>query len=114
MSVRSGASTAVALLASEDYDVFLIGNRLAFAKKHRLRPIYSVDHDNLNKLVGLCLNGPEPMVLWKYCERGSLEVLFVVFLNLPYLKGELKPDEYGFRMRLNVAFKDMTNSSWFH
>lgn len=40
MSVRSGTSTrtTATLVASEDYDVFHVNNRLAFAKKHRFRP----------------------------------------------------------------------------
>uniref|UniRef100_A0A1I7W627 PK_Tyr_Ser-Thr domain-containing protein n=1 Tax=Heterorhabditis bacteriophora TaxID=37862 RepID=A0A1I7W627_HETBA len=34
----------------------------------------SLDHDNLCKFVGLSLDGPQMLSVWRYCGRGSLKV----------------------------------------
>ncbi|KAK6046588.1 hypothetical protein COOONC_15907, partial [Cooperia oncophora] len=31
-----------------------------------------MQHDNLNRFLGLCLDGPQLLSIWKYCNRGSL------------------------------------------
>lgn len=31
-----------------------------------------LDHDNLNRFVGLSVDGPETLSIWRYCSRGSL------------------------------------------
>ncbi|RCN47834.1 hypothetical protein ANCCAN_06028 [Ancylostoma caninum] len=33
-----------------------------------------MDHDNINKFMGLSLDGPSIMKVWRFCERGSLQV----------------------------------------
>lgn len=38
------------------------------------KKIREMDHDNLNKLVGMCIDGPVYFALWKCCRRGSLKV----------------------------------------
>ncbi len=35
------------------------------------------DHDNVNKLLGLCVDAPQLMAVWKYCHRGSLQDVIV-------------------------------------
>ncbi|CAI5451737.1 unnamed protein product [Caenorhabditis angaria] len=62
------------------------GNELepVVAKKHAFRPrlddskcqflrsLRSIDHENLNRFIGLCLDGPQMLSLWRYCSRGSI------------------------------------------
>ncbi|WKX97320.1 hypothetical protein Q1695_013177 [Nippostrongylus brasiliensis] len=54
------------------------------ARKHELRirieqheglhwrTIRQFEHENLNRFIGLCLDGPLMLSLWKYCTRGSI------------------------------------------
>uniref|UniRef100_A0A914V6Q0 Guanylate cyclase n=1 Tax=Plectus sambesii TaxID=2011161 RepID=A0A914V6Q0_9BILA len=37
------------------------------------RTMRSLNGDNLNKFIGLCLDGPSHLTLWKFCNRGSLK-----------------------------------------
>ncbi|GMR47150.1 hypothetical protein PMAYCL1PPCAC_17345, partial [Pristionchus mayeri] len=37
-----------------------------------MRQLHGLDHDNLNKFIGICEDGPQFMTLWRYCGRGSL------------------------------------------
>lgn len=30
-------------------------------------------YDNVNQFMGLCLNAPQPISVWRYCTKGSLE-----------------------------------------
>lgn len=41
----------------------------------RLRRLRQFDHDNVNKFLGISIDGVQPgiMALWKYCHRGSLQ-----------------------------------------
>jgi len=44
------------------------------------------EHDNVNRFVGLSLDGPETLSVWRYCNRGSLKArawnFFLVFRML--------------------------------
>ncbi|EPB74403.1 hypothetical protein ANCCEY_06524 [Ancylostoma ceylanicum] len=33
-----------------------------------------MDHENINKFIGLSLDGPDIIKVWKFCERGTLQV----------------------------------------
>uniref|UniRef100_A0A8R1YW01 Guanylate cyclase n=1 Tax=Pristionchus pacificus TaxID=54126 RepID=A0A8R1YW01_PRIPA len=37
-----------------------------------LRTLHSLDHDNINKFLGICTDGPQFMTIWRFCSRGSL------------------------------------------
>ncbi|CAL2029805.1 unnamed protein product [Caenorhabditis brenneri] len=88
-SFVSGPSTSTKLTAESRNETsrfifYLFQNEIVAANKHDARPhltveertqlrqMRSLDHDNLNKFIGLCLNGPQLMSVWKYCSRGSL------------------------------------------
>ncbi|CAD6193362.1 unnamed protein product [Caenorhabditis auriculariae] len=50
-------------------------SRVAFSKNDysMLRRMRDIDHDNLCKFIGLVLDGPMLMSVWRYCLRGSLK-----------------------------------------
>uniref|UniRef100_A0A1I7U8C9 Guanylate cyclase n=1 Tax=Caenorhabditis tropicalis TaxID=1561998 RepID=A0A1I7U8C9_9PELO len=41
-------------------------------QKAEFRQMRNFDNDNLNKFIGLCLDGPQLLSLWRFCSRGSL------------------------------------------
>uniref|UniRef100_A0A1I7U8C7 Guanylate cyclase n=1 Tax=Caenorhabditis tropicalis TaxID=1561998 RepID=A0A1I7U8C7_9PELO len=47
-------------------------NPLSLEDKTQMRQIRTLDHENLNKFIGLCLDGPQLLSIWRYCSRGSL------------------------------------------
>ncbi|GMT22345.1 hypothetical protein PFISCL1PPCAC_13642, partial [Pristionchus fissidentatus] len=49
-------------------------NRYFLGRKElmELRQLFVLHHDNLNKFVGICEDGPQFLTLWKFCTRGSL------------------------------------------
>ncbi|KHJ93605.1 adenylate/guanylate cyclase catalytic domain protein [Oesophagostomum dentatum] len=36
-----------------------------------------MENDNLNRFIGMCLDGPQLLSIWKYCSRGSLNDIIV-------------------------------------
>ncbi|KHJ88937.1 hypothetical protein OESDEN_11257 [Oesophagostomum dentatum] len=36
-----------------------------------------MDNDNLNRFIGMSLDGPQLLSLWKFCSRGSLNDIIV-------------------------------------
>ncbi|PIC50355.1 hypothetical protein B9Z55_001286 [Caenorhabditis nigoni] len=88
-SFASGPSTSTKLTLesrteTNRFSFYLYKNEIVAANKHNARPsltdeeryqlrqMRSLDHDNLNKFIGLCLNGPQLMSVYRYCSRGSL------------------------------------------
>ncbi|EYB91033.1 hypothetical protein Y032_0211g2199 [Ancylostoma ceylanicum] len=50
---------------------------------HEMRKLRRIEHDNLNRFVGVCLDGPQPLSVWKYCRRGSLnDVIMQANVNM--------------------------------
>uniref|UniRef100_A0A0N5BEJ9 guanylate cyclase n=1 Tax=Strongyloides papillosus TaxID=174720 RepID=A0A0N5BEJ9_STREA len=48
-----------------------------------IRQLRMIDHENVNKLVGFCMDGPVLLSLWRYCSRGCLiEILTNDNLNI--------------------------------
>ncbi|KAF8360859.1 gcy-3, partial [Pristionchus pacificus] len=37
------------------------------------RKMRTFDHDNVNRFIGMSLDGPQILSIWKYCSRGSLK-----------------------------------------
>ncbi|TKR61355.1 hypothetical protein L596_028473 [Steinernema carpocapsae] len=71
---------------TEAHAFFYYQRELVFASKHKFRPRFTkkdfgeirklrqFDHDNVNRFIGMCLDGPQLLSIWKYCSRGSLQV----------------------------------------
>ncbi len=67
------------------FSFYNYSNEVVFARKFAIRPrltndhlsqirkVSQFDHDNVNKLLGICVDAPLLMSVWKYCHRGSLE-----------------------------------------
>ncbi|KAK5969299.1 Guanylate cyclase [Trichostrongylus colubriformis] len=73
------------------------------------------DHENMNRFIGLCLDGPQMLSLWKYCSRGSIDDViehnsvkmdgFFVFLLLKDIVHAL-----GFLHRSSIHFHGFLTS----
>ncbi|CAJ0591357.1 unnamed protein product [Cylicocyclus nassatus] len=73
---------------TERHSFYLIGDDSVVARKHtgrpalkksectQLRKMQNVDHDNICKFVGLSVDGPQLMSIWRYCSRGSLKGIY--------------------------------------
>ncbi|EYC01582.1 hypothetical protein Y032_0106g3768 [Ancylostoma ceylanicum] len=89
-SLQSSMSTSTKLTIDSKRDTtshsfFTLGNDSIVARKHKvrtlmnkndcaaLRKMRSTDHDNLCRFIGLCMDSPELLSLWRYCARGSLK-----------------------------------------
>nr|CDJ94537.1 Extracellular ligand-binding receptor domain containing protein [Haemonchus contortus] len=89
-SLQSTLSTSTKLTIDSKKDsghhsYFTIGTDPVVARKHQLRvqmkksdcailrKMRSDDRDTLCRFVGLCLDAPEMMSVWRYCSRGSLK-----------------------------------------
>ncbi|KAK0415356.1 hypothetical protein QR680_011905 [Steinernema hermaphroditum] len=96
-SFQSGtASVATKLtietqLESEFFTLYYLSGEPVVASKHHIRlnldkndhadmrKLRSLDHSNLNKFLGLCLDAEDCMYMsiWKYCSRRSLQDVFL-------------------------------------
>uniref|UniRef100_A0A915MZS6 Protein kinase domain-containing protein n=1 Tax=Meloidogyne javanica TaxID=6303 RepID=A0A915MZS6_MELJA len=90
-SSQSGSTKLTSMddkkLETENYVHFLYNREVVFAIKYQvrvrifnedfilLRKIRQLDHDNLNKFCGLCVDAPILYAIWKHCQRGSLKDL---------------------------------------
>lgn len=41
-----------------------------------------LQHDNITRFVGACIDPPHACIVTEYCPKGSLEVLHFVFLTV--------------------------------
>uniref|UniRef100_A0A0N5B8W1 Guanylate cyclase n=1 Tax=Strongyloides papillosus TaxID=174720 RepID=A0A0N5B8W1_STREA len=69
---------------TDTYSFYLYNGELVVGKKHKVNfyftkddsielvNILSMDHKNINKFFGMCIDGPIPLSIWKFCNRGSL------------------------------------------
>nr|CAD2206774.1 unnamed protein product [Meloidogyne enterolobii] len=90
-SSQSGSTKLTSMddkkLETENYAHFLYNREVVFAIKYQVRvrifnedfvnlkKIRQLDHDNLNKFCGLCVDAPILYAIWKHCQRGSLKDL---------------------------------------
>ncbi|EGT33023.1 CBN-GCY-22 protein [Caenorhabditis brenneri] len=81
-------STKVTINSKKDterHSFFFLNNDSVVARKHNFRAVFTkndramfrkmrnVDHDNLCKFIGLSLDSPTLISVWRYCSRGSLQ-----------------------------------------
>uniref|UniRef100_A0AC35GPH5 Receptor ligand binding region domain-containing protein n=1 Tax=Panagrolaimus sp. PS1159 TaxID=55785 RepID=A0AC35GPH5_9BILA len=71
---------------TEHFDFYLFDKETIVGKKHASRPKFSehdhvvframqqLNHDNLCRFIGLSMDGPMYLSLWRYCSRGCLRV----------------------------------------
>ncbi|CAL2045930.1 unnamed protein product [Caenorhabditis brenneri] len=57
------------IVAAMKHDLILLFDA---NQKGEFRQMRNFDNDNLNKFIGLCLDGPQLLSLWRFCSRGSL------------------------------------------
>uniref|UniRef100_A0A8R1HFX9 Guanylate cyclase n=1 Tax=Caenorhabditis japonica TaxID=281687 RepID=A0A8R1HFX9_CAEJA len=84
-SIRTGDSRITgASIFHEIYTVMMYEKNLAVTTKHRTSyltkedrdrfvKLRKMEHDNVNKFIGLSVDGPRFVAVWKMCSRGSLQ-----------------------------------------
>ncbi|VDK52787.1 unnamed protein product [Anisakis simplex] len=75
---------------SDEIGYFMLDNELVYAEKFpfrvqvakenfsQLRAMRTLEHSNLNRFIGLVIDAPTYLVVWKYCSRGSLQACDVI------------------------------------
>uniref|UniRef100_A0A914DPC0 Serine-threonine/tyrosine-protein kinase catalytic domain-containing protein n=1 Tax=Acrobeloides nanus TaxID=290746 RepID=A0A914DPC0_9BILA len=70
---------------SDRHKYYYLNGEALVAKVHKAKPIFmssdfvemrfikALEHDNLNKFMGLSFDGPMFLSCWRYCSRGSLK-----------------------------------------
>ncbi|CAI2352479.1 unnamed protein product [Caenorhabditis sp. 36 PRJEB53466] len=81
-------STKVTINSKKDterHSFFLLNNESVVARKHNFRAVFTkndramfrkmrnIDQDNLCKFIGLSLDSPTLLSVWRYCSRGSVQ-----------------------------------------
>uniref|UniRef100_A0A915EVX2 Guanylate cyclase n=1 Tax=Ditylenchus dipsaci TaxID=166011 RepID=A0A915EVX2_9BILA len=71
----NSASSAPSTLASKSVAArkFEFRTQLLAQDLNQIRAMCRVENDNLGKFVGLCLDGPTCMAVWRYYDRGSIQ-----------------------------------------
>ncbi|KAI6227488.1 Guanylate cyclase [Aphelenchoides fujianensis] len=90
-SLQSGPSTTSTkftfdtVKSSKNFNMYRLENELVIARKYQVRRSLSaenmaelrlmrqMDHENVLKFIGLSIDGPEFMSIWRFCGRGSLQ-----------------------------------------
>ncbi|KAK6753731.1 hypothetical protein RB195_012989 [Necator americanus] len=89
-SLQSSMSTSTKLTIDSKRDTgshcfFTLDNESVVARKHKVRVLMSkadcaalrkmrgTDHDNMCRFIGLCMDAPELLSVWRYCARSSLK-----------------------------------------
>ncbi|VDL80257.1 unnamed protein product [Nippostrongylus brasiliensis] len=84
LSTANSVDTGDAPTETRNYIFFLHEREVVAARKHKIRATLTSDdasffrkmrqmeNDNLNRFIGICLDGPQTMSLWKRCSRGSI------------------------------------------
>ncbi|KAH7712621.1 guanylyl cyclase [Aphelenchoides avenae] len=73
-SKRDTEKTIFCFLSREPVVARRLERRVEYGKEHEaeFRYMQKRDHENLNKFIGLCLDGPHLYAIWRFCERGSV------------------------------------------
>ena len=73
-SVRSSKNFSMFTYYQDKVIGYKHSTRIAMEKDDmsEYRQMRSLDHDNVNRFIGLCLDGPEVYSVWRFCSRGSL------------------------------------------
>uniref|UniRef100_A0A914C358 Guanylate cyclase n=1 Tax=Acrobeloides nanus TaxID=290746 RepID=A0A914C358_9BILA len=89
-SLRSASNTSssqysIASKNSQSLPIYIYRQEKVIGIKHEattrldesdmaeLRQMRSLDHDNINRFIGLSIDGPAIISVWKYCSRGNLQ-----------------------------------------
>ncbi|CEG06140.1 Atrial natriuretic peptide receptor 1 [Strongyloides ratti] len=103
---------------TENYSFYLYNDEEVVGRKYKnifnytnndclqLNKIISINHENLNKFFGICIDGTLPISVWKYCKRGSLhEILQTDIPNFDsYFMMSLTKDIYNGLSYIHSSF----------
>nr|CDJ83893.1 Extracellular ligand-binding receptor and Serine threonine protein kinase-related and Adenylyl cyclase class-3 4 guanylyl cyclase domain containing protein [Haemonchus contortus] len=76
--------TIESMIERRNFAFYMYQKELVAAMKHEariqldphdcteMRKLREMEHDNVNRFLGLCLDGPQLLSIWKHCSRGSL------------------------------------------
>ncbi|EYB89980.1 hypothetical protein Y032_0224g2690 [Ancylostoma ceylanicum] len=83
-SVASNKFSVDGKCESRNYAYFLYQNEPIAALKHEIRinldakdgaafrMMRQIENENVNRFVGICMDGPQMLSVWRYCSRGSI------------------------------------------